>query len=121
MADQAGNARRRLRPRPALAARQLATGRTYIIVILVPDVAGRRYVLVAEQAINAAQLQAVERALCANPQYAYARSLGQLRELRALHRPDLRARLAQDTLANGGRLADIKALGLRVHDAARWL
>ena len=88
---------------------------------LVPDVAGRRYVLVAEQLINAAQLQAVERALCTNPQYAYARSLGQLRDLLALHRPDLRARLAQDTLANGGRLADIKALGLRVHDAARWL
>ena len=75
----------------------------------------------AENAISAAQLQAVEQALCANPQYAYARSLGQLRELRARHRPDLRARLAQVTLANGGRLADTKTLGLRVHDAARWL
>ena len=88
---------------------------------LVPDAAARRYVLVAEQAINAAQLQAVARALCANPHYAYARSLGQLRELRTRHQPDLRARLAQATLANGGRLADTKTLGLRVHDAARWL
>ena len=88
---------------------------------LVPDAAARRYRLVAELPISAAQLQGLEQALCANPQYAYARSLGQLRALAAVHRPDLRMRLAQAMAANGGRLADIKALGLRVHDAAQWL
>jgi hypothetical protein len=58
----------------------------------------------------------LEAALCANPQYAYARRLGQLHAVQARHVPDLARRLEQAMLRNGGRLADVKPLGLRVAD-----
>jgi hypothetical protein len=50
----------------------------------------------------------VERGLCRNPQYAYARSLGQLGPLRPCAVPDLLDRFVTDQAQRGRRLGDIK-------------
>ena len=81
---------------------------------LVPDAAERCYRLLSDRPVSARSLAALELALQANPQYAYARSLGQLKALTVRTMPDLSQRLERVALANGGRLADIKPLGLRV-------
>ncbi|QTD45777.1 GH3 family domain-containing protein [Ottowia testudinis] len=47
-------------------------------------------------------------ALRANPQYAYARDLGQLGQIVALRTPDLREQLQNLSLAEGQRLGDAK-------------
>jgi hypothetical protein len=83
---------------------------------LVPDAPARAYRLLCDRPVTPAQLVRLEAALCANPQYAYARRLGQLHAVQARHVPDLARRLEQAMLRNGGRLADVKPLGLRVAD-----
>lgn len=50
----------------------------------------------------------MDTALRANPQYAYARDLGQLKPLQAVRVPQLAARLQQAALAQGQRLGDAK-------------
>ncbi|HVK54244.1 MAG TPA: hypothetical protein VM532_04350, partial [Burkholderiales bacterium] len=60
----------------------------------------------------------IDRALCANPQYAYARSLGQLDEARAMHCPDLCHRWHLHASKTGRRIGDVKPPVLaRVMDA----
>lgn len=54
----------------------------------------------------------IDRALRANPQYDYARRIGQLGPIRPQHRPDLAAKFLAQTLASGGRVGDTKAVGL---------
>jgi hypothetical protein len=51
---------------------------------------------------------ATERRLCANPQYAYARALGQLQPLRSRAVPDLLERVMTNQSQRGRRIADIK-------------
>ena len=67
------------------------------------------YVLFAEHVVDAGK---IESRLCANPQYAYARRLGQLQPLRVVHVLDLQAHYTQTQLARGARLGDIKPPGL---------
>lgn len=87
---------------------------------LVPDAAARRYVLVARtshqrRAAAGGGARAVRQpALRLRAQQGSCANCGR-------GTSPFAARLAQATLANGGRLADTKTLGLRVHDAARWL
>jgi hypothetical protein len=57
-----------------------------------------------------ADLDVIERNLCANPQYAYARRLGQLAPLRLM--PLDRNAWIHEQLARGTRLGDIKPLAL---------
>lgn len=56
--------------------------------------------------------QATDTALRANPQYAYARDLGQLGALACVSKPGFLARRQQASLARGIRLGDIKPLCL---------
>lgn len=57
-------------------------------------------------------LRALEQRLCRNPQYAYARAMGQLKPL--LHRPvaGLLERYTRHRVGTGTRLADVKPLAL---------
>ncbi len=55
---------------------------------------------------------AVEARLAANPQYAYARSLGQLRELQIVCSPGFAQYRARLLAAQGGRLGDAKSCAL---------
>ena len=87
--------------------------------LLLPEPQRCGYVLVVEQALSTVQLAAVEQALCANPQYAYARRMGQLAGLRLLVQPRASSIVEQTLLAQGTRLGDIKPLALRTQ--AHWL
>lgn len=92
--------------------------------VLLPDVARCGYVLVVEQAPGDASalhnsLVQLEQALSANPQYAYARRMGQLAPLRLCMQPNASAIVEQTLLQQGTRLGDIKPLALRTQ--AWWL
>lgn len=65
------------------------------------------YLLYAEKPTD---IDVIERNLCENPQYAYARKLGQLAPLRFI--PLDRNAYIHDQLARGTRLGDIKPLAL---------
>jgi hypothetical protein len=85
--------------------------------ILLPDQDRRCYQLVVDacdvQVDENSCRAAVEAALCANPQYAYARSLGQLSPLQVRAVPSPLAQLQASAMASGRRLGDLKppALG----------
>jgi len=87
--------------------------------MLVPDARQRRYVVVREGETSAEELRNLESALCRNPQYAYARALGQLGRLAALQLPHAWARVERTLVAHGARLGDIKPTALRTE--AFWL
>src|SRR4051794_2312926 len=74
---------------------------------LAPD--GNGYVLHAETHIDVDQ---IEQRLCENPQYAYARKLGQLRPLRLATLDNLYDRYIDAQLARGARFGDIKPVAL---------
>jgi hypothetical protein len=87
--------------------------------MLVPDVRQPGYVLICERAFSPTWLAAFESRLGHNPQYEYARRLGQLKPLRQLvcRRPfDAVERIMQ---RRGVRLGDIKPAALRTEDF--WL
>jgi hypothetical protein len=54
----------------------------------------------------------IERRLSCNPQYAYARQLGQLRELEIVCAPGFAQHRARHLAAQGGRLGDVKSCAL---------
>lgn len=81
--------------------------------LLLPDHQHSGYVLVCDQAPSDAQLRLVEERLVANPQYAYARALGQLAPLRVLRRPHAAEVHERALLARGTRLGDLKPVSLR--------
>jgi len=58
----------------------------------------------------------VERRLCENPQYAYARRLGQLKALRLLPVQGLFEQYAKVQMERGARLGDIKPVALWLED-----
>jgi hypothetical protein len=80
--------------------------------LLVPDSKDNGYVLVAEAGI-AVDIRDIERRLCDNPQYAYARRLGQLGALRLVSVPRLLDRYTQAHTGRGVRLGDVKPATLR--------
>jgi hypothetical protein len=81
--------------------------------LLVPDVASTGYVLISDQMRDTMQLTELEMQLSINPQYAYARKIGQLAPLRALTRTNALAFLEQTLMERGTRMGDIKPLALR--------
>jgi hypothetical protein len=76
-------------------------------------------VLIGEQLIDAGKLEAVDNLLRANPQYAYARRLGQLAPLRSFVHPQPFAVVERLMQRRGVRLADVKPAALR--SEAFWL
>lgn len=89
------------------------------LATLVPDVKKPGYVLISERVFHHGWLNDFEDRLCHNPQYAYARKLGQLQPIRQLvcKRPfDV---IEQIMRARGVRLGDIKPTALRADDF--WL
>lgn len=80
--------------------------------LLVPEPEGDGYVLVTEAGSHA-DIEHVELRLSGNPQYAYARRLGQLKALRLLEVERLFERYAEVQLQQGMRLGDIKPVALR--------
>jgi hypothetical protein len=80
--------------------------------MLVPTLQGDGYVLAAEPAAGA-DVQHVEQRLCANPQYALARRIGQLKSLRLVQIERLFDRYVEAQLKRGVRLGDVKPLALR--------
>ena len=84
---------------------------------LVPRVEGIGYALVVDAGHHdtgqaAALARVVDRALRNNPQYDYARRLGQLEALSAVRMPDPAEAYHRWALARGQRLGDIKPLAL---------
>ena len=75
----------------------------------------------AEPERAASVAAATERRLCANPQYGYARTIGQLGPLRSRPVPDLLERLMTNQSEHGRRLADVKPPVLICDDALRDL
>lgn len=89
--------------------------------MLVPDTGPPGYVLVidASSDVNRSRLAAdVERALCRNPQYEYARRLGQLVPLRIHEAVTPMQCYLMHMAANGRRLGDVKVPALGVEP--RW-
>jgi GH3 auxin-responsive promoter len=80
--------------------------------MLGPTLQGDGYVLAAAPAARA-DVQHVEQRLCANPQYAFARRIGQLKSLRLIEVERLFDRYVDVQLKQGVRLGDIKPLALR--------
>ncbi|MEA2236936.1 MAG: hypothetical protein QOC81_1660 [Thermoanaerobaculia bacterium] len=80
--------------------------------LLVPEPRANGYVLLAEAGV-AVDIDDVERRLCDNPQYAYARRLGQLNPLRLMPVASLFDRYAQACVVLGVRLGDVKPAALR--------
>lgn len=86
---------------------------------LVPDVRDPGYVLITEQTFTSDRLDAFEARLRSNPQYDYARRLGQLAPLRHLVCKRAFDILEAVMTSRGVRLGDIKPVALRVEDF--WL
>ncbi len=86
--------------------------------LLVPASDSNGYVLLAE-ANAVIRIDDVERRLCGNPQYAYARRLGQLAALRLMPVSRLYDRYARIQAEQGVRLGDVKPATLRNEPA--WI
>lgn len=86
---------------------------------LLPDAEQPGYVLVSETPFAADAVANVETRLSRNPQYDYARRLGQLAPLRGLHRPRAFAVVEAEMRSRGVRLGDVKPTALRRE--AFWL
>jgi hypothetical protein len=80
--------------------------------LLVPERDGEGYVLATEVGAPVSIAQ-IEARLANNPQYAYARRLGQLKPLRLLQIEHLFDRYVRVQLRRGVRLGDIKPVALR--------
>jgi hypothetical protein len=81
--------------------------------MLVPDTSRPGYVLVSDQVPCDVQLAKIECGLMANPQYAYARKLGQLAPLRVMSHRQAFSVVERAMLDRGTRLGDVKPLALR--------
>ena len=78
--------------------------------LLVPDAQRNGYILIAETDVS---LDDVEQRLRRNPQYAYARRLGQLLPLRLIRVAKLFERYTDAQIKRGVRLGDVKPAVLR--------
>ena len=70
------------------------------------------YVLVLEFPCGSDATDHVEAGLMRNPQYAYARKIGQLAPMQVIVHAQLSVELCKQGLANGGRLGDLKPVAL---------
>lgn len=86
--------------------------------MLIPAPGGNGYVLAADSSAHV-DVQQVEQRLCRNPQYAFARRLGQLQPVRLAEFHQLFDRYADIQLQRGIRLGDIKPVALR--NELSWL
>lgn len=80
--------------------------------LLVPARESNGYVLMTEEGAPVS-IEAIESRLCDNPQYAYARRIGQLETLRLMPINRLYERYARAQVEQGVRLGDIKPAALR--------
>jgi hypothetical protein len=80
--------------------------------LLVPARESNGYVLMAEAGATVS-IEDIERRLCDNPQYAYARRMGQLEALRLMPIRRLYDRYAHAQVEQGVRLGDVKPAALR--------
>lgn len=83
---------------------------------LAPEAQGGGYVLAVEAGV-AVSAAVIDDRLCGNPQYAYARRLGQLQPLRLLPVERLLERYTRVQVRDGARLAEIKPVALRSEGA----
>lgn len=81
--------------------------------LMYPDNDARRYCVLTQEALSADVMRRIEVGLCLNPQYAYARKLGQLGELKNVVINNYHAFVERELLRQGLRLGDIKHLALR--------
>jgi len=81
--------------------------------MLVPTSAGDGYMLVVDRSMSGLTVEAIERRLMHNPQYAYARKLGQLKPLELLQVVAPWSRYERFQSQQGVRLGDIKPVALR--------
>jgi hypothetical protein len=86
--------------------------------MLVPALAGDGYVLATDLAAGA-DVRQVEQRLCGNPQYAFARRMGQLKPVRLVELEGLFDRYTDAQLERGVRLGDVKPVALR--NERTWL
>jgi hypothetical protein len=87
--------------------------------MLVPDVEQPGYVLISEHLPLADELAQIDDMLRHNPQYAYARKVGQLMPLRGISHARPFAIVEQAMVRRGVRLGDVKPTALR--NEAFWL
>jgi hypothetical protein len=80
--------------------------------LLVPARESNGYVLMTEEGALVS-IEAIESRLCDNPQYAYARRIGQLEALRLMPIQRLYERYASAQIEQGVRLGDVKPAALR--------
>jgi hypothetical protein len=80
--------------------------------LLVPEASANGYVLLADACV-AIDIDEIDRRLHANPQYAYARRIGQLQPLRCASVSHLFDRFVRDQVGRGARLGDVKPAVLR--------
>ena len=80
--------------------------------LLVPARESNGYVLMTEAGASVS-IEAIEKRLCDNPQYAYARRMGQLDPLRLMPIQRLYERYAKAQVEQGVRLGDVKPAALR--------
>jgi hypothetical protein len=80
--------------------------------LLVPASETNGYVLMTEEGAQVS-VDEIERRLRDNPQYAYARRIGQLETLRLMRVRRLYDRYAEAHVAQGARLGDVKPAALR--------
>ena len=85
--------------------------------LLVPDFRHPGYALIGD--VSPPAVAETERRLCANPQYAYARAIGQLQPLRSIAHPHPNARAEEILLQRGASPGALKAMALRPE--AFWL
>ena len=81
--------------------------------LLIPDVEHPGYVLVCAQPLPEGDAGQIESQLRQNPQYAYARDIGQLAPLRVMVFPAAEDAYERYMLAHGARLGDLKPVALR--------
>lgn len=84
---------------------------------IAPQHDGNGYVLIAESGVSVS-IDHVERRLCANPQYDYARRVGQLQAIRFMPIDRLFDRYTQLQVDLGTRVGDVKPPALR--NERRW-
>jgi hypothetical protein len=89
------------------------------VAMLVPDFSNPGYVLICGQEPGAGDLAALENRLDANPQYAYAKKLGQLAPIRALLHKNPYSVIERAMVNRNVRLGDVKPVALR--SEAFWL
>ena len=80
--------------------------------LLLPASEGDGYVLAVETG-SKPNVNRIEQRLCANPQYAYARKLSQLKALRVIEVERLFDRYVEAQVRRGVRLGDVKPVALR--------